>query len=211
MELLNATNTKLKDDIRFRVVLVLCGILALVFREPEMFLYPRIWAEEATVFYAFARHNSIWNIFTTAHVGYLTLFNSIISTIQAKWFSVENAAIVSTYMGFLVQVIPLYIIAFTTHKFWDSPFKKIICVLIVTVVMAPELYINTTNSHFIFGLITFFIMMVSSDTLSSFQKYFFRAILLLGGLTGPASIFFTPMFLLKAHREKSKEKYIQAV
>ena len=210
MELLNAINTKLKDDVRFRIVLVLCGIVALVLREPEMFIYPRIWAEEATVFYAFARHNSIWNIFTTAHVGYLTLFNSIVSTVQSKWFSVENAAIVSTYMGFLVQIIPLYIIAFTTHKFWDSSFKKILCMLIITVVMAPELYINTTNSHFIFGLITFLIMMVSCDTLSRFQKYFFRVMLFLGGLTGPASIFFTPIFLLKAYREKSKEKYIQA-
>src|ERR1700757_525153 len=210
MEIINAINTKLKDTIRFRVVLVLCGTLAIIFREPEMFLYPRIWAEEATVFYTFARHHSVWDVFTTAHVGYLTLFNSVVSTIQAKLFSVENAAAVSTYMGFLVQLIPLYIVAFTTHKFWNNPIKKMICVLIVISVMARELYINTTNSHFILGLITFLIMMISPNTLSRFQKYFFRTLLFLGGLTGPASIFFTPTFLFKAYREKNKEKYIQA-
>ena len=210
MEIINAINTKLKDTMRFRMVLVLCGTLAIILREPEMFLYPRIWAEEATVFYTFARHHSVLAIFTTAHVGYLTLFNSIVSIIQAKLFSVENAAAVSTYMGFLVQLIPLYIIAFTTHKFWNNPIKKMICVLIVISVMAPELYINTTNSHFILGLITFLIMMISPNTLSRFQKYFFRTLLFLGGLTGPASIFFTPTFLFKAYREKNKEKYIQA-
>jgi hypothetical protein len=210
MEIINAINTRLKDTTRFRMVLVLCGILAIIFREFEMFLYPRIWAEEATVFYAFARHHSVWDIFTTVHVGYITLFNSIVSTMQAKLFSVENAATVSTYMGFLIQLIPLYIIAFTTHYFWNSPLKKIVYVLIVVTVMDPELHINTTNSHFILGLITFLIMMISPNTLSRFQKHFFRMLLLLGGLTGPASILFTPTFLLKAYREKNKEKYIQA-
>jgi len=175
-----------------------------------MFLSPRIWAEEGTIFYAFARHHSIWTVYTTAHVGYLTLFNSIVSSIQTKLFSIENAAIVSTYMGLLVQLIPLYIIIFTSNKFWDNPFKKIICSFSIIIVTSPELWLNTTNSHFIFGLITFFIMLVATATLSKAQKYFFRFLLFIGGLTGPASIFFTPTFLLKAYKEKSKEKYIQA-
>jgi hypothetical protein len=210
VKLLEIINTKLKDDLRFRIILVVCGILLIVLREPALFIYPRLWAEEGTIFYAFARHHSVWEIFTTSHVGYLTLFNSLVSTIQAKLFSVENAACVSTYMGFLVQLTPICIIAFTAHKFWDSAFKKIICVLTIILVTAPELWVNTTNSHFIFGLITFLIMIIYAPDLSIFQKYFFRAMLFIGGLTGPASIFFTPAFLLKAYREKSKEKYIQA-
>lgn len=210
MKLLNTINTKLKDGVRFRIVLVLCSILLIAIREPALLLYPRLWAEEGCIFYQFALHHSLYEIFTTAHVGYLTLFNSIVSALQAKVFSVENAAIVSTYMSFLVQLIPVYIISFTSHKFWDNPIKKIICTLIVIVVTAPEQWLNTTNSHFMFGLITFFILIVSSNELSKYQKYFFRIFLILGGLTGPASIFFTPTFLLKAYKEKSKEKYIQA-
>ena len=210
MALVNLLSDKLKDNMRFRITLFLGGLLLIVFREHEIPLYPRIWAEEGTIFYAFARHHTIWEIFATAHVGYLTLFNSIVSTIQAKIFSVENAATISTYIGFFVQLIPIYIIAFTNNKFWDTAFKKTICVFIIIIVMEPELWLNTTNSHFIFGLITFLIMVISTSELSKFQTYFFRALLFLGGLTGPASIFFTPTFLLKAYREKSKEKYTQA-
>ena len=210
MELINSLNNKLKDTTRFRVCLLLCSILLIIIREPALLIHPRLWAEEGCIFYQFALHHSLYDIFTTAHVGYLTLFNSIVSTLQAKVFSVENAATVSTYMGFLVELIPVYIIIFTTHKFWDSPLKKITCAFAVIVLSAPELWLNTTNSHFVFGLITFLIMITSAIELSLMQKYFFRLLLFIGSLTGPASIFFTPMFLLKAYREKSKEKYIQA-
>jgi hypothetical protein len=182
-----------------------------VAREPALLLHPRLWAEEGFIFYAFAFHHSLFDIFTTVHVGYLTLFNSLVSALQAKAFSVEKAATVSTYLGFTIQLIPVYIITYTKHEFWDNAFKKIICVIIVIVFTAPELWLNTTNSHFIFGLSTFLIMLVAGKQLSGRQNYFFGILLFMGGLTGPASIFFTPLFLLKAYREKSKEKSIQAV
>jgi len=210
MKLLNVINNKLKDDMFFRVALILCSIPLIAVREPVFILYPRLWAEEGCIFYQFALHHSLYEIFSTAHVGYLTLFNSIVSALQAKVFAVENAAIVSTYIGFFVQLIPIYIISFTNNEFWNNPIKKIFCILIVIVVTAPEQWLNTTNSHFIFGLITFLILIISANEISKFQKYFFRILLIIGGLTGPASIFFTPTFLLKAYKEKSKEKYIQA-
>src|ERR1700756_4418871 len=209
MELLNKINAELKDNMRFRVLLVLCSIFLICVREPALLLHPRLWAEEGSIFYQFALHHSVFKIFTTAHVGYLTLFNSIVSILQAKLFSVENAAIISTYMGFLVQLVPVYIVGFTNHRFWDSPIKKMACTLVFIVVTAPEQWLNTTNSHFLFGLITFLIMLVPGNELSTFQKWFFRFLLLVCGLTGPASVFFTPAFLIKAYKEKNREKYIQ--
>ncbi|MHB8259114.1 MAG: hypothetical protein ACYDCN_03440 [Bacteroidia bacterium] len=203
-------NLNLKDTFRFRIALLLGSIVLIILREPALLLHPRLLVEEGSIFYQYAFHHSCWDIFTTVHVGYLTLFNSIVSVIQAKVFSVEQAAIVSTYMSFLIQLIPIYIIIFTTHTFWNTAFKKIVCAFTVIIVMGPEIWLNTTNSHFIFGLVTFLILLISTSTISSLQKYLFRILLLVGGLTGPASILFTPTFLLKAYREKSKEKYIQA-
>ena len=210
MKLVNTLNNKLKDNTQFRLVLILCGLLLIAIREPAHLLFPRLWAEEGCIFYQFALHHSLYDIFFTAHVGYLTLFNSIVSALQAKVFSVENAAIVSTYLGFLVQLTPVYIIAFTTNKFWDNPPKKIITTFMIIIVTAPEISLNTTNSHFVFGFITFLIMVISTDGLLTFQKYFFRFLLFIGGLTGPASVLFTPLFIYKAYIEKKKEKYIQA-
>jgi hypothetical protein len=213
MEVLHtgANKFKLQDNARFRLILVLSCIVLIIVREPALLLFPRIWAEEGTVFYEFALHHSVWDIFTTAHVGYLTLFNSVVSALQAKVFSIDMAAAVSTYISFLTQLIPVYILTCTSNNLWNSPVKKISCSLIVVLVIPPEMWLNTTNSHFIFGLITFLILVVEASSLKRIQKYFFRLLLLMGGLTGPASIFFTPVFLVKAYRDKHKEKYIQAI
>ena len=205
-----AINNKIKNNYTLGLLLFLSSIILISIREPAYVLCPRMWGEEGLVFYQFALHHSLYEIFMTAHVGYLTLFNSVVSAMQARLFSVENAPAVSTYMGFLVQLVPIYIIGFCQHRFWDTSLKKIVCVIIVLVATAPEQWLNTTNSHFIFGLITFLIMMVSAANLSVFKKYFFRALLIMGGLTGPVSILCTPTFILKAYKEKTKEKYIQA-
>src|ERR1700741_4869906 len=128
MKLVTIINNKLKDTMKFRIALILCSIPLIAVREPVFILYPRLWAEEGCVFYQFALHHSVYEIYTTAHVGYLTLFNSIVSFVQAKLFSVEHAAVISTYFGFLIQLIPVYIICFTNNKFWSTPLKKMLYV-----------------------------------------------------------------------------------
>ena len=190
---LNRTFFAFSDTNRFRLILFGSSILMILFRAPALLLYPRLWAEEGTIFYVFARHHTIGEIFTTSHVGYLTFFNSIISLLQAKCFSVEYAPIVSTVAGFLVQLVPVYIITFTSCKFWDNPLKKVLSVFICILTTAPELWLNTTNSHFIFGLITFLLMMVPAQNVSFLFAIFSRILLIIGSLTGPASLFFFPV------------------
>jgi len=201
---------KINDHLKFRVILLLACVFVIIFREINLLVYPRFWAEEGQLFYPFALKYSVVTIFATPLVGYLTLFNSIISAIQAKLFSIESAPLLSTYAGFIVQLVPVVIVIFTSHEFWNSAVKKIICSLIIVVLVPPEMFLNTTNSHFIFGLITFLVMVVPAFKLPSFKKYSFRILLIIGGLTGPASMFLSPIFIYKAYREKSKEKYVQA-
>jgi len=64
MDLIKTINTKLKDCMRFRIVLILGGILLIIAREPALLLHPRLWAEEGSIFYQFALHHSIFEIFT---------------------------------------------------------------------------------------------------------------------------------------------------
>jgi hypothetical protein len=192
------------------VTLALSCLLLIAFRQTDLLISPRLWAEEGKVFYLFARHHSFWEAVSTPQVGYLTLFNAIVSTLQARLFPVESAATVTTYAGFLVQLVPIYLVVFSSHAFWDTPLQKIVCVLIIVLATPPELWLNTTNSHFIFGLITFLIMVIPAGELSSGNKWLFRSLLAIGNLTGPASMLLTPVFLLKAHAERSREKYLQA-
>ena len=181
----------------------------MAFRETDLLASPRLWAEEGKVFYSFARHHSLWEILSTPQVGYLTLFNGITSALQARVFPVEAAAAVTTYAGLLVQLVPVFLVLYTSHSFWDTPLKKVVCVLVIILATPPELWMNTTNSHFFFGLITFLILVIPATQLSKGKKWLFRGLLVLGNLTGPASMLLTPVFFLKAHAERSREKYIQ--
>jgi hypothetical protein len=193
-----------------QLFLLLWCILLIACRETRLLTSPRLWAEEGKIFYSYALHHSVMDIFLTPQVGYLTLFNSIISFVQARIFPVELAPVVSTYAGFLVQLIPVLIILFTTHPFWNSPLKKMLLSTFIILVTPPELWLNTTNSHFIFGLTTFLILVIPAEQLSPVKKWLFRILLVLGNLTGPASMFLTPVFFIQAYYEKSREKYIQA-
>ncbi|MEO8759304.1 MAG: hypothetical protein ABI388_00190, partial [Bacteroidia bacterium] len=84
MKLITSINTSLKDTFLFRITLILGSILLISIREPALLLNPRFWGEEGSIFYQFALHHSVLEILTTAHVGYLTFFNSIVSSLQAK-------------------------------------------------------------------------------------------------------------------------------
>jgi hypothetical protein len=201
---------KLKDNLTSRLAILLICTLTIAFREIDLLRFPRFWAEEALIFYNYALCHSTFEVFITPQVGYLTLFNSIVSTIQVKFISADAAPVFTTYSGFLIQLVPAMIIVFSSHVFWNSIFKKFVCSITIIVVTAPELMLNTTNSHFIFGLITFLIMVIPAKELSGIMKYLFRFLLIIGTLTGPASMFLAPVFFYKAYHEKNREKYLQA-
>jgi hypothetical protein len=145
---------------------------------------------------------------TTPLVGYYTLFNVITSNL-ALAVPLEYAPAVTTYLSLLIQIIPVAIIIYTDYVLWNTPTKKIILALIITTLTPLELWMNTTNSHILFGLIVFLIAISSTETQSFFQKWGYRAILTLGTLTGPASSFSTPIFWLRLYRERKKEIFIQ--
>lgn len=201
---------QIKESNSFRIIaLVLCLILIL-YREFSLILTPRLWAEEGSIFLSFAYKSSITDIFTTVHVGYITLFNSIVSFFQAKVFPLELAPIISTAFGLLIQLTPLIIIIYSSYFLWDTIIKKALYLLTIIYITPSELYLNTTNSHFIFGLSCFLIVLISTKEIGFVKKWLYRIILFVGVFTGPASMLLTPIFLFRAYTEKQKEKYIQA-
>jgi len=160
------------------------------------------------VFYAFAyNHGLIENLFTPL-VGYYTLFNVIISSIQSFLMSVENAPIVSTVGGLLVQMIPFIIILNSESKYFDTKLKKLMVSLSILLITPNEIWVNTTNSHFHFGLITFLIL-VSDTPYRPFIRRVKYLSLLVGYLTGPMSSFFAPLFVIKYITNRTKENLFQ--
>lgn len=198
------------DSLSSRILFFFFCIVLIAFREIDFLIHPRLWGEEGKFFYSFARHHSLFEILTTVQVGYVTLFNSMVSAIQAKLVEPENVPIVSTYLGFIIQLLPVYILTFTAISFFTFPLNRLLSLLSILYTV-PELWLNSTNTHFVLGLCVFLISLVSTDQLSGFKKNMFRLLLVLGPLSGPSSMLILPVFYLKYFMEKTKERFIQVI
>jgi hypothetical protein len=195
---------------KFIFYLLFWCIVMMIMREPKLVTNPRIWAEEGTIFFSWAKcHNFIEN-FSTSLIGYYTLFNFSVAYLQTL-VPLKFIPLVSTFSGFTIQLIPLLIILFTQHQFWDTPIKKTFISLIYILVIPPELMFNTTNSHFFFGLIAFLILVTDAYSISKFAKWAFRFLLIIGCLSGPSACFTAPLFLLKMVKKPFKEHTIQCI
>ncbi len=192
----------------FRSILFFWSFILAFAREPLFFLEPRFWAEEGTEFFQFAYTHSFWEMVTTPLVGYYTLFN-IITSHLALLLPLEYAPTVTTYLSLCIQMIPIAIIIYTDFILWDTRYKKIILTFIITMITPLELWMNSTNSHILFGLISFLISISSNESISFFRKWGYRILLVLGTLTGPASSFSAPIFWIRSYRERTREILIQ--
>lgn len=196
--------------------IIFLGILGLIFyRSPELFLYPRFWAEEATLYFKSIYENSFLEglFFIPRYTAeYITLSVNIPLTLAAHFFPIEYAPTVSTYFSLLILLIPFGLILWGNSYIWDSTIKKILVCLII--LLAPtsteaEIWLNTINLQVYCGIISICILFekIDSNDLSKIKKWFYRLLLLFCGLSGPYTMFLSPVFLLKAWHEKSRESF----
>jgi hypothetical protein len=75
--------------------------------------------------------------------------------------------------------------------------------------LSGEIWITTTQSQVFFTLATFLLLLEDAPT-TAVRRLCYRALLVLGGLTGPGSCILTPMFLIEAYRGRHRERIIQA-
>ena len=172
-------------------------------RVPELFSYPRFFAEEGSLYFSYAYSHSWLNNLLTPQHGYYTVYNSIVTSL-AKLPSIDNAPLVTIFTAFVVQVaVSLYVI-WGGISILDNLAKKIIVALIIPICSFPHVWLTTIGIHFWLPVVTFFIL-ISSDTADRKNSIFRACFLVLSGLTGVISCFMTPLFMLRTYRDKSKE------
>jgi hypothetical protein len=195
-------------------LVVFIGIIALIIsRSPDLFWYPRFWAEEGTLYFKSIYENSWFEglFFIPRYTAeYIALPVNIPLTIAAHFAPLEYATAISTYFSLFIMLIPFMIVLWGNSYLWDTPIKKILASLII--LLAPtstdaEVWLNTINLQVHCGIIAVCLLFEKSDTLekSARQRWLYRFLLLFCGLSGPYTTFLTPVFLLKAWHEKNRE------
>jgi len=199
----------------FRLLLFVCGSAAVVFRKFSLFLSPRFWGEEGAFYfkhaYSFAKSPTWFFGLLNVPSGYVDLWPAVSATISANLFALEQAPFATTLAAFAVQILPLAIVMWTRSTLWNTSARKVLVFAIVVFNSSSgEIFLNTTNSQWHFGIASFLTLLASADG-GRAQRAASRAWLAIGGLTCLASCLMTPFFWERAIRERAKERFVQAI
>jgi hypothetical protein len=186
-------------------------VALIIYRSPDLFLYPRFWAEEATLYFKSIYENSFLEglFFIPRYTAeYITLSVNVPLTLAAHLFPLEYAPTVSTYFSLFILLIPFSIVLWGDSHLWDSPVKKFLACLII--LLAPtstdaEIWLNTINLQVHCGIISVCLLFEKLDSPSLWKKWIYRILLIFCGLSGPYTMFLSLVFLLKAWHEKLRE------
>lgn len=190
----------------YRIFTLIIIVLIIIARAPSILIEPRFWAEEGTVYFAHAFNNPWYDNIFFHHRGYYHLFANIATIIAANLVPLKYAPFVTTYLAFIVLLIPFTIVLWGNSIYWNTYIKKIFASFIILFVLAAgEIWLTSVNAHFIFPVIAFLILADDIKDTERYKIWFYRILLLLSGLTGVISCFLSPLFLLKAKKEKTKE------
>ena len=180
-------------------------------REPRFFLQPRFWAEEGTTHFYFAYSLHWFPALWHPVKGYLNFWANFSTVLAARLVPLEHAPLVTTLMAFLVQVLLGAWIVTTPLAIANRWYKKAAMLAIVLVVpVTSEIWLNSINSMEFLCVITFLILIESTQQ-ARFRRSAGYVLLALGGLSGLDSLLLAPFFFLRAWREKSRPRTVQTL
>ena len=184
-------------------ILLILSVLIFL-RYPSFILEPRFWGEERIYFETFLNTNAWWEGFNTlqypAYYNLLSRFAGFLSSLVA----IEYAPFITTFFGFLVLICPILIILFTESKYWKNLEQKIILSLfLIFSCSTGEIWLNSTNPHFIFPVTTFLILL-DENLNNLFKRIFYYFLLIIGILSGPFTLLMSPFFLYRYLKNREK-------
>src|SRR5262245_24906877 len=171
---------------------VLACALALFLRRSDVVSNPQLWAEDGSIFMSEADTLG-WRALLTTYGGY---YHTLLRLIAVALSWLNPLSIPAAYL-WVCYVITLVVIAALFSPRINLPHKPWIALAVVLVPHSGEVILNLTNLQWItaIGLI---LVLLAKDAQSTRQSICDIASTALIGLTGPFSLTFMPLFLLRA-------------
>jgi hypothetical protein len=186
----------------FCAVLLLFYALLIAVRIPNIWLKGRFWAEEGAVYFRNARLESWPDALFAVHTGYLNLSASIAGLLAARLVPLEAAPWISTGFALVIQLLPA-ILLMTSGISWLRDRWALGLALLMLLIPhgSGEVWLNSITSQFHLCLCVALIL--ASPLRGGSIGWLRAAIIVLAPLSGPASTFLAPLFLLRAAIERS--------
>lgn len=183
---------------------LLLGLTALLVfaRDPGLFMQPRFWAEEASVYYRAAWVQPFWTALLEPHQGYYSLFANV-AGLLARAVPMERAPLVTTTLAALIPLAIAGAIAVNDSPTLQGATRKAAAVVAAMVVGATgEIWLTTINSQHAMPLLAFLILIDPKP--QRWKRICAPVLLLVLGLSSVATNFLAPLFLWRYVQQRDK-------
>jgi len=194
---------KNRSNLEFSLLVLACVFILSFAREPLFFLEPRIWAEEGTVHISSIFSNGLWVSLWQPHLGYYSLFNNYVTSLGLGLMGLERVAYITTALSFFIATLTVAAPLILPSKQWDTRFKRTVIIFFSLFIGTAEIWVNTINAQFYFGLFTSFLLLSNTKAVTGWRCYYVLGMLFQAAFTGVTSVIFLPFFVWKFMQEKS--------
>lgn len=188
--------------------LILFALLA-YFREPSLFLEPRIWAEDGTHALRAIFHNESWTALGWHH-EYFRITSNIGALLTTRIFTVEDAGLVFTVVALLVMLLIPAVILTGRSPLWDTPAKKAVaCLFVLAAPFSDKIWLNMNGSHYYLAVLAAVLLAeVDAGGGGLLRRCSHRLLLAFSSLGGVLPCLLTPLFLLRFLQVRKREVLI---
>ncbi|PCJ20585.1 MAG: hypothetical protein COB02_03430 [Candidatus Cloacimonadota bacterium] len=166
-----------KNKIMWFLFYALC-----ILRNPDLFLFPRFWAEEGSIYFQTAYNEGFFNGLSQVQMGYFSIIPNI-STSLASLFPLKSAPYICLIIALLIQSINISLVLNNKHYFWKSTFNK--SILFFSLIFLPfseEVFLNTICSQFHLQISVFLLIYFYQEKISKTHLFIYLLAFLSGGV-----------------------------
>jgi hypothetical protein len=190
-------------------VLLWCAVL--LFSAVKMrgyALHGRFWAEEGRFFHPALAGQDLLRGMTYIYNHHLEMWTNLVMWCSTR-VGLERAPLVTTYLSWLLQLLPLGLVIHCRRQFGLSSGRVLLFVFAAAAIpQSGEVWANSINLHFHFALLAGLIAVIAPP--SGRQAWLFRGLLAASGLSGIPANSLLPVFVVLAIRGRSRERAVQA-
>jgi len=191
----------------YTLMLVAYGTAVLV-RMPDILIKRRFWAEEGTIHFYTSWNEPWYRALFSVHFDNINLTANAATVLAVHLVPLDYSPLVTTGVALLIQLCPAFLLV-TAGVEWlrDRVTLAFALLMLLACNNTGEVWLTSIHTQFFLGLCTALILAL--PTAGGWSGAFRGGLLVLGGLTGLASIPLTPFFFLRAWLDRSRARLIQ--
>lgn len=194
-----------------RHALLLCAVFlaAMLFRSPGLLLEPRMWGEEAALYYAQLQFpgNSLWTLVVRGNYQFLVNLAAGIGVLLPA----DKVAHATTYVGLVAALAAVALLGLLAAERGWRPWTT--CVAAVAIAFLPqgyEVYLNSTNVQWVASVSVLLLALLNLQDWTPRARGWATAWLAVCAASGVPAVTLAPIMLARGVLSRSRPHLVMA-